>query len=71
MADYLDQLFDSDSDESELSGFSEFDSDIEVGDLSDDDIIPNAEAADDNWTDDFSPLRVRLHKIYDYTKIKT
>ncbi|KAH3894434.1 hypothetical protein DPMN_018591 [Dreissena polymorpha] len=48
MADYLDQLFDSDSDESELSGFSEFDSDIEVGDLSDDDIIPNAEAADDN-----------------------
>ncbi|XP_052275932.1 piggyBac transposable element-derived protein 4-like [Dreissena polymorpha] len=57
MADYLDQLFNSDSDESELSGFSEFDSDIEVGDLSDDDIIPNAEAADDNWTDDFSLLR--------------
>ncbi|KAH3882047.1 hypothetical protein DPMN_005976 [Dreissena polymorpha] len=69
MADYLDQLFDSDL--YELSGLSELDSDIEVGDLSDDDIIPNAEAADDNWTDDFSPLRVRLHKIYDYTKIKT
>ncbi|XP_052218050.1 piggyBac transposable element-derived protein 4-like [Dreissena polymorpha] len=57
MADYLDQLFDSDSDESEFSGFSEFDSDIEVGDLTNYDIIPDAEAADDNWTDDFSPLR--------------
>ncbi|KAH3791543.1 hypothetical protein DPMN_145031 [Dreissena polymorpha] len=58
-ADYLDELFDSDSDESEFSGFSEFDSHIEVGDLSDDDIIPDAESADDNWTDDFSPLRTR------------
>ncbi|KAH3702929.1 hypothetical protein DPMN_077957 [Dreissena polymorpha] len=71
MADYLNQLFDSDSNEFEFSGFSEFDSDVEVGDLSDDDIIPDAEAADDNWTDDFSSLRVRLHKIYDLKKIIT
>ncbi|XP_052275492.1 piggyBac transposable element-derived protein 4-like [Dreissena polymorpha] len=66
MADYLDQLFNSDSDESEFSGFSEFDSDIEVGDLSDEDIFPNAEAADDNWTDDFSPLRL-LQSIVGHT----